>query len=55
MCVCVCVCVCVCLCVFTSIRREGFICRDQVGYQGTDQRCYAEDVEFLCQVSSSLI
>ena len=33
-----CVYVCVCVCVFTSIHREGFICLDQVGYQGTDQR-----------------
>ena len=57
--VCVCVCVCararVCVCVFTSIRREGFICLDQLGYQGTDQRCYVEDVYFLCPVPSSLI
>ena len=38
-CVCVCVCVCmyVCVCVFTSIHHEGFICLEQVGYQGTDQ------------------
>ena len=41
------VCVCVCVCVFTSIHRESFICLDQVGYQGTYQRCYIEDVEFL--------
>ena len=27
-----------CVCVFTSIRHEGFICLDQLGYQGTDQR-----------------
>ena len=41
--------------VFTSIHREGFICLDQVGYQGTDQRCYVEDVNFLCQIPSSLL
>ena len=62
--VCVCVCVCVCMCmycaqvcvcvyVFTSIHREGFICLDQLEYQGTDQRCYVEDINFLCQVPSS--
>ena len=43
-----CVCVCVCVCVLTSIHSEGFIILDQVGYQGTDQRWYVEDVEFLC-------
>ena len=47
------VCVCVCVCVFTSIHREGFICLDQLGYQGTDKRCYIEDVNFLCQTLSS--
>ena len=36
-----CVCVCVCVCVCTSIR-EGFICLDQVGYQGTYQQCYVD-------------
>ena len=36
-CVYVCVCVCVCVCLFTSIHREGFICLDQLRYQGTDQ------------------
>ena len=36
--VCVCACVCVCVCVFMSIHCEGFICLDQVGYQGTDLR-----------------
>ena len=48
-CVCVSVCVymCVCVCVFSSIHREGFICLDQLEYQGTDQR-YVEDVNFLC-------
>ena len=35
----ICACVCVCVCVFTSIHREGFIYLDQLGYQGTDQRC----------------
>ena len=55
-CACVCVCVCVCVLVFMSIDREGFICLVyQVGYQVTDQRCYVEDVEFLCQVPSSLL
>ena len=54
-CVCVSVCLCGCGCVWvrTSIHREGFICLDQVGYQGADQRCYVEDVNFLYQVSSS--
>ena len=47
------VCVCVCVCVFTSIHREGFICLDQLGYQGADKRCYIEDVNFLCQTLSS--
>ena len=57
-CVCVCVraCVCVCMCVCTSIYHEGFICLDQLDYQGTtDQRCCVEDVIFLCQVPSSLL
>ena len=54
-CVCVCVCLCVCVCVCTSIHREGFICLVQLGYQGTDQRCYVKDVNFLCQVPSSLL
>ena len=55
-CVCVCVCVCVRVCVcFTSIDREGFICLDQFGHQGTDQRCYVENVNFLCQVPSLLL
>ena len=37
-----CVCVCVCVCVrararaFTSIHREGFICLEQLDYEGTD-------------------
>ena len=38
------VCVCVCMYVCTSIHREGFICLDQLEYQGTDQRCCLEDV-----------
>ena len=59
-CVCVyvcvlCVCVCACVCVFTSIHHEGFICLDQLGHQGTDQRCYVEGINFLCQISSLLI
>ena len=41
------------VCVFTSIHREGFICLNQLGYQGTDKRCYIEDVNFLCQALSS--
>ena len=52
---CVRVCVFVCVCVCTSIYPEGFICLDQVGYQGTDQRCYVEDVKFLCRFPSSLL
>ena len=52
-------CVCVCVCGggggFTSIYREGFISLEQVGYEGTDQRCYVEDVEFLYRFSSSLL
>ena len=36
--------------------HEGFICLDQLDYQGTaDQRCCVEDVIFLCQVPSSLL
>ena len=56
-CVCVCVYVCVCVCafVFTSIHRERFICLDQVGYQGTVQRCHVEAVKFICQVPSLLL
>ena len=56
--VCVYVCVCVCVCMHERLRPfkgEGFICLDQLGYQGTDQRCYIEDVNFLCQVPSSLL
>ena len=52
---CVCVCVYVCVYVFTSIHCEGFICLDQLEYQGTDQRCCVENVSFLCQVLSSLL
>ena len=44
-----------CVCLFTSIHREGFICPDQLESQGAAERCYAEDVSFLCQVSSSLL
>ena len=44
-----------CVCVFTSIYHEDFICLDQMGYQGTDQLYYAEDVEFLCQFPLSLL
>ena len=44
-----------CVCVCTSIHPEGFIYLDQVGYQGTDQRCYVEDVKFLCRFPSSLL
>ena len=54
-CVRVCVCVCVCVCVFMSIHRAGFICMDQLHYQGADQRCCVEGVIFLCQVPSSLL
>ena len=43
------------VCPFTSIHGEDFICLDQLGYQGTDQPCYVEDVDFLCQVPSSLL
>ena len=32
-----------CVCVFMTIHCEGLICMDQLGYQGTDQRCYVED------------
>ena len=61
----VCVCVCACMracvrararvCVFRSIHREGFICLDQLGCQGTDQRCCGKDVGFLCRFPSSLL
>ena len=44
-----------CVHVFTSIHREGFICLDQLGNQGTNQRCYVEDVNFLSQAPSSLL
>ena len=50
-----CVCVCVCVCVSTFIYRESFICLDQMGYQGTDQQCYVEDVEFLYRLPLSLL
>ena len=60
-CVCACVracvhacmhtCVCVCVCIFRSIHREGFICLDQLGCQGTDQRCCVEDVGFFWRFS----
>ena len=53
--VCVCMCVCVCVCVFTSIQCEGFFCLDQLEYHETGQRCYGEDVNFLCQVPSLLL
>ena len=53
--VCVCVCLCVCVCVRTSFHREGFICLDRLECRRTDQRCYAEDVSFLCQFPSSLL
>ena len=55
--VCVYVCVCVCVCVFVcnSIHSEGFICLDQLDYQGTDQWCCVEDVYFLCYVLVSLL
>ena len=70
-CVCLCVCVLVCLCVgvsvcmracvrvfvcvCASIYHKGFICRDQLDYQGTDQPCFVEYVYFLCQVLSALL
>ena len=47
--------VCVCVRVYTSIHCESFICLDPVGYQGTDQRCYVEDAEFLCWFPSLLL
>ena len=47
-------CVRVCVCVCTSIHRKGFICLDQLKYQGTDQRCYVEDVSFIYQVPLSV-
>ena len=53
--VCVCVDVCVCMCVCTFIHHEAFICLDQLGYQGTDQQCYVEDIEFLCWFPSLLL
>ena len=46
---------CVCMCVFTSIHREGFICLDQLDWQGKDQRCFVEDISVLCQFPSSLL
>ena len=52
-CVCVCVYVCVCVCVCTSIHREGFICLDQLDYQGPELRC-VKDTDFLCHIPSSL-
>ena len=36
---------------FTSIHREDFICLEQLECQRKDQRCCAEEVSFLCQVS----
>ena len=42
-----CVCVCVFVCVWVGV--SGF------EFQGIDQRCYVEDVSFLCQVPSSLL
>ena len=44
------ICVCVCVCVFHVIHREDFIGFEQLECQGTDQRCCAEVVSFLCQV-----
>ena len=38
------------VCVFTLIDHEGFICLDQLKYQGTNQRCCVEDVSLLCEV-----
>ena len=56
LCVCMYVCVfCVCMCVCTFIHHEAFICLDQLGYQGTDQQCYVEDIEFLCWFPSLLL
>ena len=54
-CVVCCVLCVVCVCVFTSIHREGFICLDQLGYYGTDQRCCVENVGFLCRFPSLLL
>ena len=51
----ICVFLCARVCVFMSIHLEGFICLKQQDCQGTDQRCYVEDVSFLCQVPSSLL
>ena len=48
-------CVCVCVCVFMSIHHEGFVCLNQLGYQGMDQQCYVKDINFLCQIPSSLL
>ena len=50
-CVCACVHARVWVCVFRSIHREGFICLDQLGCQGTDQRCCVEDVGFFWRFS----
>ena len=71
MCKCVgaCVCVCVCMCVSvsvsvsvyvsvsvcTSIQCKGFMCLDRLDSKGTDQKCCAKDVSFLCQVPSLLL
>ena len=41
-----------CVC-FTFIHREEFNCLEQLECQGTDQRCCAEVVSFLCQVPLS--
>ena len=46
---------CIFFIVFPSIHREGFISMEQVGYEGIDQRCYVEDLEFLYRFSSSLL
>ena len=43
-----------CVCVFASIHLEGFICLG-LEVQGTDQRCFVEDVIFLCQVPSTIL
>ena len=55
LCVCVRACMCLCVCVLTSFHREGFICLDQLGYQGPDQRRCVEDVGFVCRLPSSPI
>ena len=44
----------VCVC-FTSIHREDLVYLKQLKCQGTDQRCCAGDVSFLCQVPSLLL